>query len=39
VLPEGQWHLDDEHLMIGDVGCIYISIDDTDGLHWQWSCY
>jgi hypothetical protein len=39
LLPEGQWHLDDQHLMIGDVGCIYISIDEAAKLHWHWSCY
>ena len=29
-----------ERLMIGDVGCIYISIDDDDEtVHGHWSCY
>lgn len=38
-MPEGQYCLDDTCLMIGDVGCIYISMDDAGGLHFTESCY
>jgi hypothetical protein len=27
------------HLMLGDAGCVYISIDDAQQLHWGWSCF
>jgi hypothetical protein len=27
------------YLMIGDMGCIYISIDDSGDVHGHWSCY
>jgi Domain of unknown function (DUF1963) len=29
----------DKHLMIGDMGCIYICIDDKMNLNWHQSCY
>ena len=38
--PEGKWDFsEDNYLMLGDVGCIYISIDDEGLLRWCWSCY
>jgi hypothetical protein len=39
LLPEGEWCFDDNYLMLGDMGCIYISIDDDQQLHWGWSCF
>jgi uncharacterized protein YwqG len=33
--PKGQWNFSQNHLMIGDMGCIYISIDDDLQLHWN----
>ena len=38
-LPEGQWNIDDCNLMIGDMGCIYISIDEHQQLRWSESCF
>jgi hypothetical protein len=31
--PEGKWNYGDNNLMIGDVGCIYITIDEEGRLH------
>ncbi len=27
------------YFSLGDTGCIYISIDQANDLHWGWSCY
>lgn len=37
--PEGQWNYGDNNLMIGDLGCIYITIDDDGRLHAGESSY
>lgn len=39
LLPEDEWSIDSNHLMIGDTGCVYISIDDNNQLHWQASSF
>ena len=39
LLPEGQWRYDDNYLMLGDMGCIHISIDEAGQLHSTESCY
>lgn len=39
LMSEGQWRPHDNHLMIGDVGCIYISIDDRGRLHYNESSF
>ena len=36
--PEGKWSFDHKYLMIGDAGCIYISIGDDGQLHYGESC-
>jgi hypothetical protein len=36
--PEEKW-VGDGHLMIGDVGCLYIAIDSDGNLHGRASCY
>ncbi len=36
---EGEWMYGGEDLMIGDLGCIYIFIDDEETLHSSESCY
>jgi hypothetical protein len=37
--PEGVWQYDREELMVGDLGCIYIFIEDDGTLHSRESCY
>lgn len=39
LMPEDEWQFDDNYFMLGDVGCIYISIDGAGKLHFGWSCY
>jgi len=39
LMPEDVWRYDDNYLMLGDMGCIYISIDDGGDLHFTNSCY
>jgi hypothetical protein len=39
LMPEDEFRYDFNYLMMGDVGCIYISIDDAGRLHWCESCY
>jgi hypothetical protein len=39
LMPEDVWRYDDNYLMLGDMGCIYISIDDAGDLHFTESCY
>jgi hypothetical protein len=39
LMPEDEWNFDDNNLMIGDMGCIYISIDEQQQLHWSQSCF
>jgi hypothetical protein len=39
LMPEGEWNFDQKHLMFGDMGCLYISIDDEGHLHWAEQCY
>jgi len=39
LLPEGEWSFDGNYLMIGDTGCVYISIDDDSQLHWNASSF
>lgn len=38
-MAKDEWRYDDGYFMLGDVGCIYISIDETGQLHYGWSCY
>jgi hypothetical protein len=38
LMPEEKW-MRSEYLMMGDVGCIYISADETGALHYRESCY
>jgi Domain of unknown function (DUF1963) len=38
-MPEGEWNYETPFLMLGDVGCIYISLDEGGRLHWRVSCY
>ena len=38
-IPLRELHNQGEYLMIGDMGCIYISIDECGLLHWHESCY
>ncbi len=37
--PEGKWPLGEAELMIGDLGCIYIFMEDHGTLHAGESCY
>ena len=37
--PEGVWRLEGDDLMIGDLGCVYIFIEDDGTLHAHESCY
>jgi hypothetical protein len=37
--PEGSWPRGDNELMIGDLGCIYIFMEDDGTLHTGESCY
>jgi len=37
--PEGEWRRGGHELMIGDLGCIYIFIEDNGTLHSRESCY
>jgi hypothetical protein len=37
--PEGKWNFDKNYFNFGDVGCIYISIDNMGQLHSSQSCY
>jgi hypothetical protein len=39
LMPKDQWRYDNKYLMMGDVGCIYISIDGVGNLHHTMSCY
>lgn len=39
LLPEGKWNLESPYLMLEDLGCIYISIDDENKLHWEMMGY
>ncbi len=39
LMPKDQWRYDDNYLMMGDVGCIYVSIDEAGNLHHTMSCY
>ena len=39
LLPEGKWNLDSPYLMLEDMGCIYISIDADNNLHWALTGY
>jgi hypothetical protein len=39
LMGKNEWRYDDRYLMFGDVGCIYISIDEAEQLHYGWSCY
>ena len=39
LMPEDVWRYDDSYLMLGDMGCIYISIDEAGDLHFTNSCY
>lgn len=39
LMPEDEWDFNGNRLMIGDAGCIYISIDDQQKLHWCDSCF
>lgn len=39
LLPEDEWSFDTENLRIVDSGCIYISIDDEQQLHWDMSSF
>jgi hypothetical protein len=39
LMPRDVWRYDDNYLMLGDMGCIYISIDETGELHFTQSCY
>jgi hypothetical protein len=39
LMAKDEWRYDDRYFMLGDVGCIYISIDDAGYLHYGWSCY
>jgi hypothetical protein len=39
LLPEDEWNYDTNDLMIGDMGCVYISIDRKQRLHWSADCY
>ena len=38
-LPEQESSFDCNYLMIGDTGCVYISIDDDNQLHWSASSF
>jgi hypothetical protein len=37
--PENKWPGDDGNLMIGDLGCIFVFIDDDGRIHAGESCY
>lgn len=39
LMPQGKWNFDQKHLMFLDMGCIYISIDEKQQLHWLEQCY
>lgn len=39
LMPKDVWRYDDNYLMLGDMGCIYISIDEAGELHFTNSCY
>jgi hypothetical protein len=39
LMPKDVWNYDDNYLMLGDMGCIYISIDDAGRLCFGESCY
>jgi hypothetical protein len=39
LMPENEFRFDDNYFMIGDTGCIYISIDENGRLHFNESCY
>jgi hypothetical protein len=39
LMPEEKWDFDQKHLMFGDMGSIYISIDEQQQLHWSEQCY
>ena len=38
-MPKDKWDFDQRHLMFGDMGCIYISIDEKGDLHGRQQCY
>ena len=37
--PEGEWPRNDGNLMIGDLGCIFVFMDDNGNIHAGESCY
>ena len=39
LMPEDQWRYDDNYLMLGDMGYVYVSIDGGGDLHFAESCY
>lgn len=39
LMPEGKWNRHLNYLMIDDMGCFYISIDENSQLHWHESGY
>jgi hypothetical protein len=39
LMPEDKWRYDGNYLMLGDMGCIYISIDEARQLRFRESCY
>jgi hypothetical protein len=39
LMPDDDWNFDNNYLMLGDMGCIYVSIDEPGQLHWSHSCF
>lgn len=39
LIPEEEWSFGNKYLMLGDTGCIYISIDEHQQLHWCEDCF
>lgn len=39
LLPEDEWNFETNDLMIVDSGCIYISLDDEQQIHWDLSSF
>ena len=39
LMPEHEWDFENNCLMIGDLGCIYISMDEDHQIYWSESCF